>query len=102
MLKVMSLDYLLSLAAAWVVGMCFSYALNFSWVFKPEQKIQFKDRFFKFFLANVCSIALNMLLLSCVVERTDLDPFYVQTGLIPLIVIFNFSTAKYWSFRRII
>jgi putative flippase GtrA len=99
MLKVMSLDYLLSLAAAWFVGMCFSYALNFSWVFKLEQKIQFKDRFFKFFLASLGSIVLNMLLLSYVVERTGLDPFYVQMALIPLVVIFNFSTAKYWSLR---
>ena len=99
MIKVMSFNYLLSLAAAWVVGMCFSYALNFSWVFKPEQKTQFKECLFKFFLVSVCSIALNMLLLSYVVERTDFDPFYVQTALIPLIVIFNFFTAKYWSFR---
>jgi putative flippase GtrA len=99
MLKVMSLNYLLSLLVAWVVGMCFSYALNFSWVFKPEQKIQFKDRFLKFFLASLISIALNMLLLSYFVVHADFDPFYVQMALIPLIMIFNFSTAKYWSLR---
>lgn len=101
MLKVVSLNYLLSLVAAWVVGMCFSYALNFLWVFKPEQTIQFKDRFLKFFLASVVSIVLNMLILSYVVEHTDFDPLYVQMALIPLIVIFNFSTAKYWSLRAL-
>jgi putative flippase GtrA len=100
MLKVMSLNYLFSLVAAWVVGLCFSYALNFSWVFKPEQKIQFKDRFPRYFLASAVSIALNMLLLSYIVEHTGFDPFYVQMALIPLIVIFNFFTAKYWSLRR--
>lgn len=100
MLKVMSLNYLFSLVAAWVVGLCFSYALNFSWVFKPEQKIQFKDRFPRYFLASAVSIALNMFLLSYIVEHTAFDPFYVQMTLIPLIVIFNFSTAKYWSLRR--
>lgn len=100
MLKVLGVNYLLSLVAAWVVGMLFSYVLNFSWVFKPEQKIQFKARFVRFFLASVLSIALNMLALSYIVERTDFDPFYVQTALIPFIVIFNFSTAKYWSLRR--
>ena len=55
MLKVLGVNYLLSLVAAWVVGMLFSYALNFIWVFKPEQKIQFKARFFRFFLASVLS-----------------------------------------------
>jgi putative flippase GtrA len=99
MLKVLSVNYLLSLGAAWVVGMLFSYVLNFAWVFKPEQKIQFKDRFLRFVLASVFSIALNMLALSYIVEHTGFDPFYVQMLLIPLIVIFNYSTAKYWSLR---
>jgi len=100
MLKTMEVNYLLSLMAAWVVGMLFSYVLNFAWVFKPEQKIQFRARFFRFFLASVLSIALNMLVLRYIVEHTDFDPFYVQMVLIPLIVIFNFSTAKYWSLKQ--
>lgn len=100
MLKVFGVNYLLSLVVAWVVGMLFSYVLNFTWVFKPQQKIQFKARFFRFFLASALSIALNMLALSYIVERTGFDPFYVQLALIPFIVIFNFSTAKFWSLRR--
>lgn len=99
MLKVFMVNYLLSLAAAWIVGMFFSYALNFSWVFKPEHKIQFKARFAKFFFANTLSIVLNMLALSYIVERNDFDPFYVQVALIPFIVIFNFLTAKFWSLK---
>ncbi len=98
-LKIWGINYLLSLVAAWAVGVIFSYVLNFAWVFKPEQKIQFSARFFRFFLASVLSIALNMLALSYIVEHTDFDPFYVQIALIPFIVIFNFSTAKYWSLR---
>ena len=100
MLKTMEVNYLLSLMAAWVVGMLFSYVLNFAWVFKPEHKIQFRARFFRFFLASVLSIALNMLVLRYIVEHTDFDPFYVQMVLIPLIVIFNFATAKYWSLKQ--
>lgn len=100
MLKVLGVNYLLSLGAAWVVGMLFSYVVNFRWVFKPEHKIQFRTRFFRFFLASVLSIALNMLVLSYIVERTDFPPFYVQIALIPSIAVLNFSTAKYWSLRR--
>ena len=101
MLKVLGVNYLLSLVAAWVVGILFSYVFNFAWVFRPEQKIQFRARFIKFFLASVLSIALNMLALSYIVERTHFDPFYVQTALIPFIVIFNFATAKFWSLNQV-
>jgi len=97
MLKILLVNYLFSLVAAWVAGMIFSYVLNFSWVFKPEKKIQFRARFVRFFLASGLSIALNMLALSYIVERTNFDPFYVQMALIPFIVIFNFSTTKFWS-----
>ena len=100
MLKILGVNYLLSLVSAWAVGMVFSYVLNFTWVFKPEQRIQFRARFFRFFLASSLSIVLNMLVLRYIVERTALDPFYVQMALIPFIVIFNFATAKYWSLRR--
>lgn len=99
MLKIWKVNYLLSLVAAWVVGMLFSYVLNFAWVFKPEQKVQFRARFLKFFLASVLSIAMNMLVLNYIVEHTTNDPFLVQMALIPLIVIFNFVTSKYWSLR---
>jgi putative flippase GtrA len=99
MLKILNLNYLVSLGTASMIGMIFSYSLNFAWVFKPEQKIRFRSRFLKFFLASVLSLVLNMLLLKYIVERTGFDPFFVQIALIPLIVVFNFSTAKYWSLR---
>ena len=99
LLKAFSLHYLLSLSLAWLVGMIFSYTLNFLWVFKPEDKIQFKARFVKFFLASVLSIGLNLWALRLLVEWMAWDPLYVQLGLLPFIVGFNFSTAKYWSLR---
>jgi putative flippase GtrA len=99
MLKVLEVHYLVSLIAAWIVGIFFSYALNFTWVFRPEQKIQFRARFIRFSLASFLSIALNILALSYIVERSDFDPFYVQMALLPFIIVFNFSTAKYWSLR---
>ena len=102
MLKLLDVNYLISLASAWVVGMIFSYILNFLWVFRPEEKIQFRSRFVKFTIASVLSIALNMVALSYIVESTDADPFIVQVVLIPFIVVFNFSTAKFWSLRSVV
>lgn len=99
LLKFLHVNYLLSLVAAWLVGMVFSYVLNFLWVFKPEEAIRFRARFLKFLAAGGLSIALNMVVLREIVERTALDPFHVQMALIPLIVLFNFTTAKYWALR---
>ena len=100
MLNILTVNYLLAIVAAWVVGMIVSYVLNFSWVIKPEQQIQFRSRFVKFFLASALSIALNLLALSYIVEHASFDPSFVQMELIPFIVIFNFSAAKYWSLLR--
>jgi putative flippase GtrA len=101
LLRILKVHYLVALSISWVIGMVFSYVLNFTWVFKPEQKFQFKARFGKFFIASLLSIALNMLALQLIVVRTRFDPFYVQFALIPLIVVFNFVTAKFWSLKPV-
>ncbi len=99
MLKFFGADYLISLGIAWIVGMFFSYVLNFSWVFKPENQIRFSSRFLKFLTTGLVSITLNMLALHYMVENSEIDPFYLQILLIPLVVVFNFTATKYWSLR---
>jgi putative flippase GtrA len=100
MLKGVHASYLASLAVAWIVGVFFSYRLNFVWVFRPQANFQLRARFAKFLFASFVSVTLNMLLLSYLVERVRVDPLLAQTALIPLVVAFNFSTAKFWSLRR--
>ena len=46
----------MALFVSWAVGMAFSYVLNFTWVFRPEEKLQFKARLAKYFAANLGSI----------------------------------------------
>ena len=99
MFKLLHINHLIALLVSWAVGMGFSYALNFTWVFKPEEQLQFKQHLAKYFSANLVSVLLNLLALHLIVETTSYDPFYVQCALIPLIVVFNFSTAKFWSLR---
>jgi putative flippase GtrA len=99
MLKIIGANYLISLGTSWVFGMLFSYALNFSWVFKQENKICFDARFLKFLTTGLISITLNMLVLSFLVGHSEIDPFYLQILLIPLVVVFNFTATKYWSLR---
>ncbi len=97
--KILHINYLVALSGSWATGMLFSYALNFTWVFRPEERLQFRARLAKYFLANLVSLLLNLLILRWLVGMTGYDPFWVQCALIPLIVVFNFSTAKFWSLR---
>ncbi len=91
--------HLVALFSAWAVGMIFSYVLNFTWVFKPHEKLRFRSRFAKYFAAHLASISMNMLILQAAVSATGRDPFIIQCALIPFIVLFNYSTAKFWSLR---
>ena len=100
MLRLLRLHYLIALFTAWLAGTVFSYALNFTWVFKPEEKLRFRERFTKYLAASLISILLNMLTLHFLVDATGHDPFLIQCALIPPIVIFNYSTAKFWSLRE--
>lgn len=99
LLKLFKVDYSLSLVAAWIAGLLFSYIFHFIFVFKVDQKIQFRANFFRYFLAGALSISLNVLFLKALVINTGFDPFYVQIFLVPFVVVFNFSTSKYWSFK---
>ena len=99
LVKIIQWNYLASLVAVSLLGMILTYSLNHVWVFKPEQKLAFRGRLFKYILAGLVSISLNLIVLEYIVKRTGFDPFYVQTALIPFIVIFNFSTAKFWSLK---
>jgi putative flippase GtrA len=100
LLRILHVHHLLALLASWAAGMVFSYVANFTWVFKPEEKLRFRDRFAKYLAASTVSISLNLLSLHALVKFAQLDPFYVQCALIPLIVAFNFSTAKFWSLKK--
>lgn len=99
-LKIFLVDYLLSLAIAWLVGIICSYVFNFIWVFKPQNTIEFRSRFLKFSSAGMLSIILNLLSLYVLVESTGMDPFVTQLILIPFVVSFNYLTSKFWSLRK--
>ena len=99
MMKLLSASYTLSLVTAFIIGNVFTYLLNFFWVFKIDQRKLFKSRFPKYLAANSLSLIINLAALDYFAKRTTLDPFYIQFLLVPFVVVFNFSTAKFWSLR---
>lgn len=98
--KVMGVNHLFALVGVSLLGMLLTYCLNHIWVFQLDEKLAFRSRLPKYLSAGFLSIALNVLALHWLVESTDGDPFLLQLGLIPFIVVFNFSTAKFWSLRE--
>jgi putative flippase GtrA len=99
LVKVFQVNYLFSLVGVALLGMILTYVLNHAWVFTLEEDLVFRSRFVKYILAGLVSASLNLVVLKYIVERTHFDPFYVQFALIPFVIIFNFSTAKFWSLR---
>ncbi len=99
-LKVLNLGYVAALILSWISGNILTYALNFLWVFRPEARLTFRGRFLKYMAAGALSVSLNLLALVALVELGRFDPFWSQVALIPFIIVFNFSTAKFWSLRK--
>lgn len=97
--KVMNTNYLLSLIAAWLVGMIFMYVTNFLWVFTANGSLQFDARFLRFIGVGVLSISANTAALGVIVEHWLTDPFWTQMALMPLVVLINFTATKYFSLR---
>lgn len=99
-LKIFGVYYLISFSIAWISGVVFTYVINFLWVFKPEEKIRFKNRFIKYFIVYLTSYGTNMFLLKLVKEKAGLDPLIAQLFIIPIVVMINFLGIKYWSLRK--
>jgi len=99
-LKVLGISYIIALILASVLGNILTYTLNFIWVFKPEERLNFRHRFVKYMISNLGSLCFNIVALAALVELGGFDPFWSQVALIPFIIVFNFSTAKWWSLRK--
>ncbi len=98
-LYVFRLHYLVALTVATGAGMILTYWLNFVWVFRPELRLRFEDRFVKYLVTNIATLGVNLVALSLVVEHTGLSPLYAQAVIMGAIVAVNFAAAKWWSLR---
>ena len=100
LLRVLFVWYPIGFLFSWGLGVFYTYSINFIWVFKPEEKIEFKHHLWKYFIIYAASLIVNLLLLTYVVEIFTLDPFWSQFLVIPIVVLINFTGIKYWALKK--
>jgi putative flippase GtrA len=99
LLKALHMHYLMAFSISWASGVLLTYSINFLWVFKPEENISFKNRFWKYVLIFVTSYLINITLLKHFTEWIKIDPFIIQLFILPLVVMINFCGVKYWALK---
>jgi putative flippase GtrA len=99
-LYVVRIHYLAALVAAFLVGVVFTYVVNFLWVFKPESRLSFRQRFVQYLGSNAGTFAINLAALYYLVDVLGGDPFLSQVLLMVVIVAANFLLAKHWSLKK--
>jgi putative flippase GtrA len=98
-LKVLLVDYMVSFVITWLFGIFLTYIINFLWVFKPEEKLEFKKRLPKYFMVYVISFIVNIIILRFLVKTYDVDPFWIQFFILPIVVLINFFGFKLWALK---
>ena len=98
-LKVVLMHYIAAFTIAWLFGILFTYVINFTLIFKPEEKLEFKKRLPKYFVVYCISYSLNVILLKILVSWTQGDPFFLQLPILPLVIAINFTGFKYWALK---
>ena len=93
------LHYLVAFSMAWLLGVLLTYIINFVWIFKPEERLNLRVRLIKYFVIYSTSYLVNIWLLKAITEYSQQDPFYIQFGIIPIIMVINFLGMKFWSLK---
>lgn len=99
LLKIIQKEYKISFTISWLTGVFFTYVVNFLWVFKTEQKLEFKKRLWKYFFVYLVSYLTNILSLHYLVSYFHYDPFILQLIIIPIVFLINFSGIKLWALK---
>ncbi len=99
LLYIVKFNYLLAFSLTWILGVLLTYIINSLWTFRPVERLYFRSRLLKYTLVYLTSYLVNIFLLKTITEYTLWDPFYIQFGLIPIVMIINFLGMKFWSLK---
>lgn len=100
--------YLLGLVLGFVVALIVTFALQKYWAFRDEESSRMSRQFLSYTLVAVSGLALNAVLLvgaKMLFGWLALDFFhgwylFVQTGIVCIVSVFNFSMNFLFTFRN--
>ena len=98
-LYILMLNYLAAFSISWLTGLVLTYIINFVWIFKPQEKLNFKKRLAKYAVVYLTSYLANLIILKLLVQFTHGSPFYLQFCIIPVVMAINFLGMKHWALR---
>ena len=98
-LYIFHLKYTISFTISWIMGLLYTYIINFIYVFKPDKKLEFKKRLWKYAIIYILSYIINILLLKFIVGNYMINPLLAQLTIIPLVIIINYSGIKLWAMK---
>jgi putative flippase GtrA len=95
-LRFFEFHYLIANICGFIPGVIFNYYLNRRWSFNFQEK----DRFFKYLILYLSSLALTSILLWLFVESFKLLPEIANIVTIILVTLVNFLGVKFVVFRE--
>mgnify|MGYP000892268098 CR=1 FL=1 len=98
-LYIFHLKYTISFTISWIMGLLYTYIINYIYVFKPNKKLEFKGRLWKYATIYIISYIVSILLLKLAVEHYKINSILAQLIIIPFIVIINYSGINFWVMK---
>ena len=88
-------NFLLANLIAWTAGVVLSFILSSRFVFRKNASL---SRFLKFAMSNVLGLLISNITLGTLIVGFGANPYLAPLVAIPLVVISNFVTQKYFVF----
>jgi len=89
--------YIISNISGYLVALTNSYIWNLRWTFKKDHSF---DILYKFFVVNVISLTLNLVILKTLVENAILPVLVAQIFAILGALLVNFTGNRLWTFKK--
>jgi putative flippase GtrA len=98
MLKIMKINYLLSLSVLFIVALFINFIFNKNWTF--ESDLPYKTSLIKFLIVYIIGYLLNIASMFFLVDKLGNSPEIVQAGMIGFLAFYYFLLNKYYIYNN--
>jgi putative flippase GtrA len=98
LLNLFYINFLLSSALGYLVGLLFGYFFNRVWTFQADEDSLMQK--IKYFLTYIFSLIIGLLVLNALVKNLDIESEIANIYVILITTILNFLGTKVWVFKK--